>query len=108
MAQLTHTEFEVNDEGGGANLRVFRFDTTTQGSDIIVTTTFEGSGPIEVKLNENQCKAQINSNGARVMVTGEFTLSWDASNATKLIVFSGTLHTTHSTNLRNVCIGAID
>ena len=107
MAQLTHNEFSVAD-GEGAPFREFEFDTISQGDQYNVKINVPGSGPIVSTLSKESPTASIEDNGARVRPTGTLTLSFDDDGPTVLILFTGTLHTAHSTSLENVCIGAVD
>jgi hypothetical protein len=108
MAQLTHTEFEVDDQGGGSTTRTFNFDTTSQGGNYAVKISFPGSGPIFASLNKENPSAEIKDTDARVKPTGTLTLSWNNDDQTVLVLFSGTLHTMHSVTMENVCVGALD
>ena len=107
MAQFTSSSFVVAD-GKGAPTREFTFDTKAQGDVYRVTISFDGSGPIPVKLSKAQPTAPISETTARVRPSGTLSLSYDETEPTVLILFDGTLHTAHSTSMTNACVGAID
>jgi hypothetical protein len=108
MAELRHTELIINDDGGGAPTRSFNFDTFTEGDKIRVEITFPGSGPLEVKLSEQNPKVLIPETNARVKPTGKLQLEWDNDTSSHIILFTGTLETTHSAEFKNVCVGVVD
>ena len=108
MATLTHTEFRVDDADGGAPNRLFTFDTIAQGDQYQVTAGWEGSGPGIVILSTASPTAPIPDTSARVKATGILTLVWDSGETQRLILFTGTLHTTHSTSMVGVGVGAVD
>jgi hypothetical protein len=108
MPTFTHTEFRVDDANGGAPNRLFTFDTYAQGDNYPVTATWDGSGPVTVTLSTASPTAPIPDSPARVKATGILTLVWDSAETQRLILFTGTLHTTHSTSMVGVCVGAVD
>jgi hypothetical protein len=105
MPQLTHVQFQVNDGGDGT--RLFDFDTTSQGSDYVVTISYPGSGPSIINLSKNAPSVPIPPSAARVKPIGQMTLSWDNDPAV-LILFTGTLNTANSVSMTNACVAALD
>lgn len=109
MAELRHTEFIINDDGGGLPTRTFDFDTFSEGEKIRVQMTFAGDGLLEVKLSEEAPNLAIPEIGnRRVKPTGRLQLEWNKDTSSHLVLFTGILHTTHSAEFKNVCVGVVD
>jgi len=108
MAQFTTVIFKVDDVDGGATTRTFTFETIPQGDQYQVTIYFEVSAQVVIKLSKDKPSATIPECGGRVEPKGTLSLSWDGRDPTVLVLFTGTLCTSHSTSMQGVCVGAID
>jgi hypothetical protein len=105
---VTHCDFAVDDAGGGAATRTFNFDTKLTGDhkvEVQITFPEGGSIPCELDSYENPDR-EIPSYDARVKPTGMLRLV--SSVDVLLVLFSGTLHTMHSTSMDNVVVASLD
>ena len=110
MPDSTSCKFTVNDEGGGADNRDFLFNTIQQGDSYTVTITNDGIAPYGVSLSTSKPNANGPSQDARVKATGVLSLLFDQRAAPNnvVILFTGTLHTTHPTSMSNVAVASFD
>ena len=99
-----HCEFLVDDQGGGADNRLFTFDSVRSGDSVTVTVTYPGSGPASFTLSKTSPVQTVPDTVARVKPTGTLTLEWSVEPGEDilLVIFSGTLHTMHSVTLDRI------
>ena len=107
---VNHSEFLVDDQGGGADNRNFVFDTVRHGDGVIVTITYPGAGPMAITLTRASPVYTIPDSEARVKPTDILSMEWPPSdgNETLLVVFSGVLHTEHSVTLYRIGVAILD
>jgi hypothetical protein len=109
MAEMTSCLFQVSDPNGGAQYRPFNFSSVQQGTNYVVTITFDGGSPLNLTLS--QTNPQVNLPDMpqnRVKPVGNLVLAWDNASPGRIIQFDGTLVTNAPVLLTNVVVASFD